>query len=102
LTNRGAFFVADVNILFSVVLRPDLPVLERELFRQYCHDIHGADGSTLLQLRCTALDASHPVFLEVEVVLPRNLAPRRLRLPHACVLLIEEGVPASPAALPVH
>jgi hypothetical protein len=81
--------MSELHILYSVVLKSELPLLERELFRQYCHDLHGDDGSTLLQLRCTAIDFSHALYLELVVVLPRSHEQRRLRLPHAYVLIIE-------------
>lgn len=74
---------------FSVVLRADLPGLERELLRQYCHELHGADGHTLLQLPCTRVDTTHAIYLEVEALAPKSRRVTMLRLPHAFVLLIE-------------
>lgn len=74
---------------FSVVLRADLPGIERELLRQYCHELHGTDGHTLLQLPCTRVDTLHAIYLEVEALAPKSQRVTTLRLPHAFVLLIE-------------
>lgn len=87
----------DSHVRYSVVLKADIPLLERELLRQYCHEVHGDDGTTLLQLRCATLDLAHTIYLEATVILPRSQERRHLHLPHALVMLIDrQGTTSSP------
>lgn len=79
----------DLSTPYTVTLRDDLPATERDLLRRYCHELHGSDGSTLLQLLCTRVDPSHPHYLELDALLPRRQGSCRLRLPHALVFLID-------------
>ena len=90
----------DSHVRYSVVLKADIPLLERELLRQYCHEIHGDDGTTLLQLRCETLELSHPTYLEAAVLLPRNQERRHLYLAHSLVMLIDRQGMAPAPALP--
>lgn len=90
----------DLSTPYTVTLRHDLPATERELLRRYCHELHGSDGATLLQVLCTHIDPSHPHYLEVAAVLPRQQGRRRLRLPHALILLIDDEAPAAAPPLP--
>lgn len=86
---------------YSVILKDGLPELERELLRRYCHELHGSNGATLLHFLCTSLDLDDPVYLAMDVVLPRRQGQRRLRIPHALVFLIEgdgHGEAAPPLA----
>lgn len=82
---------------YTVILKDGLPDLERELLRRYCHELHGSDGSTVLQFLCTRIDTSDPRYLWMEAELPRRQGRRRLRLPHEYVFLIE-GDGQAPAA----
>lgn len=88
----------------TVILKGDLPDLERELLRRYCHELHGSDGSTLLQFLCTEVETRHPLYLEMEAILPRRQGGRRIRVPHALVFLIETqsdaGTRTPPAETP--
>lgn len=81
---------------YLVILRSDLPATERELLRHYCHELHGYDGSTVLQLRARRLDTSDARYLWLEAELPRAQGRRVLRLPHECVFLIEGDGRAAP------
>lgn len=77
---------------YSVVLKAELPSVERELFRRYCHEIHGDDGSTLLHFLCTSIDLSHSAYIEMQTFAPKSDRTNNIRIPHAYVLLIEGGV----------
>ncbi|HET8731905.1 MAG TPA: hypothetical protein VFM34_12465 [Moraxellaceae bacterium] len=98
--------MSDPHPLHTITLKGDIPDLERELLRRYCHELHGSDGSTLLQFFCHSVDADHALYLEMEAVLPRRQGTRRLRIPHTLVFLIESqsggtALPVPPAsALP--
>lgn len=81
--------MTDPRPLYSVILKAEVPALERELLRRYCHELHGTDGSTLLHFLCTRIEPGHPHYLEFDAILPRRQGLRRLRLPHAFVFLIE-------------
>lgn len=83
-----------------VILRSDLPAIERELLRRYCHELHGYDGSTVLQLQAHRLDSSDARFLWLEAELPRQQGRRVLRLPYDCVFLIEGDAHAAPTLPP--
>lgn len=92
--------MADPRPAFSVILRSDIPDVERELLRHYCHELHGSDGNTMLQLLCTRVDSADPRYLAMEVVLPRQRGACRLRIAHEQVFLIEgDGSAATPLAL---
>lgn len=75
--------------VYSVVLRSDIPIMERELLRRYCHEIHGDDGNTLLHFLCTRIDLSHPLYAEMDTFAPKSEVTRTLRIQHAFVLIIE-------------
>lgn len=93
---------------YAVILKDGLPDLERELLRRYCHELHGSDGSTLLQFLCQRVDASDARYLEMDVLLPRRQGQCRLRIAHELVFLIEgdghapaaTALPAGDSALP--
>ena len=86
---------------YAVILKDGLPDLERELLRRYCHELHGSDGSTLLQFLCTRVEAGDARYLEMDVLLPRRQGHCRLRIPHEQVFLIEgDGTTPSGMALP--
>lgn len=84
--------MADSKPTYSVILRSELPTVERELFRRYCHEIHGEDGSVLLHFLCMNIDLSHPTYVEMQVVLPKSQSSTTVRVPHALVLLVDGGV----------
>ncbi|MES2918368.1 MAG: hypothetical protein V4729_07100 [Pseudomonadota bacterium] len=85
---------------YVVILKSDIPDLERALLRRYCHELHGSDGSTVLQFLCRRLDTADARYLWMEAELPRQQGARQLRLPHDYVFLID-GDAATPArALP--
>lgn len=77
------------NAPFAVILKHGLPDVERELLRHYCHELHGSDGSTVLQFHCTRVDSSDPLYLSMDVLLPRRQGNCRLRIAHEHVFLIE-------------
>lgn len=86
---------------YAVILKDGLPDIERELLRRYCHELHGSDGSTLLQFLCTQVDSSDARYLAMTVLLPRRQGQCRLRLAHELVFLIEgDGRAPAGAALP--
>lgn len=88
------------NTPYTVILKHGLPDVERELLRHYCHELHGSDGNTVLQLLCTGVDSADPRYLSMEVVLPRQRGACRLRIAHEHVFLIEgDGSAVTPAAL---
>lgn len=84
---------------YRIVLRSDLPATERELLRRYCHELHGYDGSTVLQLQAHRIDCSDARYLWLEAELPRQQGRCVLRLPHDSVFLIEGDGHAAPASL---
>lgn len=87
---------------YVVILKDGLPDLEREFLRRYCHELHGSDGSTVLQFLCTRVDTGDPRYLWMDAELPRRQGTRRLRLPHDYVFLIEgDGQAPDGAALPL-
>lgn len=73
----------------NIILKAELPSVERELLRRFCHEMHGADGTTLLHIPGTRMDTTHAVYLEIDALLPQNAGTRTLRIPHDHVLLIE-------------
>lgn len=81
---------------YLVILRSDLPATERELLRHYCHELHGYDGSTVLQLRAHRIETGDARYLWLDAELPRQQGRRTLRLPHDCVFLIEGDGHAAP------
>lgn len=86
---------------YAVILKDGLPDLERELLRRYCHELHGSDGSTLLQFLCQRVDAGDPRYLEMDVLLPRRQGQSRLRIAHEHIFLIEgDGGTIAATALP--
>lgn len=90
----------DARPQHTVILKGDIPDLERELLRRYCHELHGSDGCTLLQFLCADVDTRHPLYLEMDATLPRRQGTRRIRVPHALVFLIETDTGAEAVALP--
>lgn len=83
--------MAEPKPTYRVILKSELPTVERELFRRYCHEIHGEDSSVLLHFLCTSIDLSHPAYLEMLVTLPKGQGNATVRVPHALVLLVEGG-----------
>lgn len=89
--NPGSHPVPELQPTCSVVLKAELPSVERELLRRYCHEIHGHDGSTLLHFLCTRIDLSHPTYLEMQTFAPKSASTTSIRVPHVYVLLIDGG-----------
>lgn len=84
--------MARMEPVYSVILKSDIPSVERELLRRYCHEIHGDDGSTLLHFLCTGIDLSHPAYVEMQTFAPKSDTTSIIRIPHAYVLMIDGGV----------
>lgn len=78
--------------VYSVILKAEIPAVEREMLRRYCHEIHGDDGSTLLHFLCTHVDLSHPAYVEMQTFAPKSDSTRIIRIQHAYVLMIDGGV----------
>lgn len=78
--------------VYSVILKADIPSVEREFLRRYCHEIHGDDGSTLLHFLCTSIDLSHPAYVEMHTYAPKSDTTSIIRIPHGYVLIIDGGV----------
>lgn len=51
---------------YTVVLRSDLPPLEKEFLEQLCFKVTSKDDSFLLVFRCTEVDTSHHYFINME------------------------------------
>lgn len=85
----------DPHLTYSVILKAELPSVERELLRRYCHELHSDDGATLLQFLCTSIDLSHPAYVEMQVLAPKSQSASLLRIPHAYVFLIDGGIKKS-------
>lgn len=73
---------------YSVVLRTAIPPEERQLLEQLCCPIPTPSGGALLELLCTRIDLSHPVYVELETFRPGDDVARLVRIPHHFVLLI--------------
>jgi hypothetical protein len=84
--------VPEFDLVYSVVLRSDIPIMERELLRRYCHEIHGDDGTTLMHFLCTRIDLSHLIYIEMDTFSPKSETTKTLRIPHTFVLMIDGGV----------
>jgi hypothetical protein len=83
--------MTDLRPAYTVFLKHDIPDVERELLRRHCHELHGADGHTLLHFLCTRANLAHAHYLEMDVVAPRQRGHLTLRVPHDYVLMIEVG-----------
>lgn len=79
----------DLQPTYSVILKAEIPSVERERLRHYCHEIHGNDGSTLFHFLCTRIDTSHCAYMTMETLMPQNAGMRTVRIPHTYVFLID-------------
>lgn len=84
--------MAESKPTYSVILKSDIPTVERELFRRYCHELQGEDSTVLLHFLCSTIELSHPSYLEMQVILPKSQGTSTVRIPHALVLLVDGGV----------
>jgi hypothetical protein len=81
---------------FSVVLRSDLPPLERELFSHFCSRITSDTNGDLLQFSCTKIDASHHFYLLMDTFKNGDTETHPIQIPHHFVFLISgEILPTS-------
>ena len=85
------------EILYSVVLRSDIPESDREILKQVACEIVGGSDPSLIELRCSKLDLSHPYYLLAESFKPSTQTLHPVQIPHHYVLLIH-GDEDSPAA----
>ena len=81
---------------YSVVLRADLPVLERELFSHLCSSITSETNGDLLHFSCTKIDTSHHFYLLMDTFKAGETKTRSVQIPHHFVFLISgEKLPTS-------
>jgi len=86
---------------YSVVLNvlPDSPYFG--LLEQFCGKIFSTESRYLLYLRCSKIDNSHPIYLEVVAhkrIDAEILEEYKLWVPHVLVLMISD-LPADPKSL---
>ncbi len=77
------------DLLLSVKL--DMP--HKELFDKLFDKAQAADGKYLYWLRCSHLDMTHPIYLDVTVVRQSTGQSLRYQIPHSMVLLIRAAGP---------
>jgi hypothetical protein len=81
------------NIAYSVILGVDAGSPLGQLLKGFGTTITFEDGSQLLNLWCSRVDASHHVYLEVVAYKPSTQQESHLRVPHQMVLLISDPYP---------
>jgi len=79
----------DLTPTFSVVIRSDIPRLERELLQQFCCKITSDQEGELLHFLCTKIDVSHHSYIEMQTYTPKGQALYCVKIPHHYVFLID-------------
>ncbi len=88
--------MSKLQATYSVVLRADLPPLEREMLELFCGKILSRSGESLLHFNCTRIDASHHAFLEMETFGPDDTETHPMRIPYHYIFLISGDQSKSP------
>jgi hypothetical protein len=78
----------ELTAVYSVVLRENIPPLERELLGHYCCRITSERGGELLYFMCTEVDVFHAQYIRMETFRPGEDMTVPLQIPHWLVLLI--------------
>ncbi|MDF2435261.1 MAG: hypothetical protein JWP44_4892 [Mucilaginibacter sp.] len=80
--------MATLSPTYSVVLRSDIPPLERELLEHFCAKIISRSGEPLLHFLCTKIDLSHFHYIAMETFTSGAEDTHPVHVPHQYVLLI--------------
>lgn len=73
---------------YEVLLHPGLPEAHIEIFRRLCFPVGAIEGADLLVFRCTQIDISHHMYIEMECTVPNREGTHSVKIPHGMVQMI--------------
>lgn len=76
---------------YSVLLRHDIKKEDADFFKSFC-DLVGNDDVERIHIRCSKLDAGHPIYLSVTAHKFDSDLSLKLSIPHYLVFLISDPI----------
>ena len=80
--------MSKLNDVYSVVLRDGIPIREKELLGHLCDKITNEEHGDLLHFRCTNIDLTHPIYLQMDTFKSGDVSTHPIKIPHHYIFLI--------------